>query len=149
MTAMKKTNTKTKSPAPATSAAKSAKKKSATASATKPVTAAPPPAAPAPVAAAPASEVKAVTPAPVQTKIVARIDVGYGNALYIRGEGPGLTWNQGVPMECVANDQWELALGESARPVSFKVLLNDQIWCTGPDAVVASGSTVTLTPEFA
>jgi hypothetical protein len=93
--------------------------------------------------------VKAIAPATVQTKIIARVDVGFGNAVYIRGEGPGLSWSQGIPMENVSNDQWEITLAESAQPISFKVLVNDATWCTGPDSVVASGSTVTITPEFA
>lgn len=166
---MKKNTSKTTSPAPATSAAKPAKKKAkSTGKATPaavPLTPAPAaspvsPLAPAkptasvptiksvPAAGAPA-EPKAVAAAPVQTKIVARIDVGFGNALYVRGDGPGLSWSQGVPMRCVASDEWELALGESARPISFKVLINDATWCSGPDSVVASGSTVTITPDFA
>ncbi|WP_146180043.1 hypothetical protein [Opitutus sp. ER46] len=147
---MKKNNAKTKSPAPATRSTKTAKKKSAgmdpqtidslTAALAQPAASEVKTAAP---------SVKAVPPAPVFTKIVARIDVGFGNALYVRGDGPGLSWNQGVRMECVSSDQWELILGEFARPISFKLLLNDMTWCTGPDSVVASGSTVTLTPEFA
>ncbi len=141
---MKKNKTKTKSPAPATNANKSAAKKPVAKPA--PVSAAP---APAPVAAPTPGGIKAVAAAPVQTRIVAQIDVGFGNALYIRGDGPGLSWNQGVPMDCVSNDRWELTLGESSRPISFKVLLNDATWCTGPDSVVASGSTAVINPDFA
>jgi len=162
----KKTTTKAKSPAPATSTTKTRKKASSSTAAK---------ATPAPVsltqgpAATPVSPVvtvkathsaptiieptrtavKAVAPAHVQTKIVARVDVGFGNALYLRGDGPGLSWSEGVAMECVAPDQWEFTLGESARPVSFKVLVNDSVWATGADSVVASGSTVTVVPEFA
>lgn len=149
---MKKLNAKSKSPAPATSAAKPAKKKVAppVTKVTAPVVA---PKAIAPVAAkvadpAPAA-VKAVPTAPVQTKIVARIDVGFGNQLFLRGDGPGLSWDQGVLMTCVASDHWESVLGESARPIAFKLLLNDITWSSGPDSSVASGSTITLTPEFA
>lgn len=146
---MKKNNTKTKSPTPATSTAKPTRKKAAPEAAPK-VAAAPEPRI-TPVAAPTngVHPVKAVVPAPVQTKIVARGDVGFGNALYVRGDGPGLNWNQGVRMECTASDQWELVLGESSRPVAFKVLLNDTTWCSGPDSVVASGSTATVLPEFA
>ncbi len=156
---MKKTTAKSKSPAPATRSSKTPKKKasaSAAAAATSVNAVAPlapvipavaasltrevPPAAPA--------KVKAVKGAAVQTKIIARVDVGYGNALYLRGDGPGLNWDQGVAMECVAGDHWEFTLGESARPISFKVLINDQIWSSGPDCIVASGSTTTIAPEF-
>ncbi len=139
---MKKTNTKTKSPAPATNIAKTAKKKTTgSAQATLAPTSLVTIKAPAPV--------MPVAAAQVQTKIVAQIDVGFGNALYVRGDGPGLSWDQGKLMQCLANDRWELSLGESARPVSFKILLNDTTWCTGPDSVVPSGGAVTVTPEFA
>lgn len=156
---MKKTTAKSKSPAPATRSSKTPKKKaSATAAAANTSVNAVAPLAPVlpavaaalttEIPAAAPTKVKAVKGAPVQTTIVARIDVGYGNALYLRGDGPGLSWEQGVPMECIAGDQWQYTLGESARPISFKVLLNDQIWSAGPDSVVASGSTATITPDF-
>jgi hypothetical protein len=89
-----------------------------------------------------------VVPAVVVTTISANIDVGFGNALYLRGEGPGLSWDKGVRMECVADDRWSLALGESARPIVFKFLINDETWSVGPDYTVSPGTTVTLTPTF-
>lgn len=89
-----------------------------------------------------------VAPVAVVTAILANIDVGYGRALYVRGEGPGLSWDKGVPMECVASDQWKGALGESARPFVFKLLVDDQTWSLGADFTVASGGTITVTPVF-
>lgn len=53
-----------------------------------------------PAAAKPVTIKPAVKTAPssvVTTKIVALIDVGFGNTLYIRGEGPGLSWEKGIP----------------------------------------------------
>lgn len=96
--------------------------------------------------AAPA--VKAVPSTKVATKIVANIDVGFGNTLYIRGEGPGLNWEKGVPLDCVADDQWSLTLSETARPVVFKFLINDLTWSVGDDYLVQPGSTAELTPAF-
>lgn len=96
-------------------------------------------------ATAPAAK---VVPSVVVTTISANLDVGFGNSLYLRGEGPGLSWEKGVRMECVADDRWSLALGESARPFVFKFLINDEKWCTGPDFTVSPGTTVTLTPSF-
>jgi hypothetical protein len=89
-----------------------------------------------------------VVPTVVVTTISANIDVGFGNALYLRGEGPGLNWNQGVRMECVADDRWSLALGESTKPFVFKFLVNDEKWSTGLDFTVSPGTTVTLSPVF-
>lgn len=92
--------------------------------------------------------VKKTAPKVVVTTITAAIDVGFGNTLYLRGDGPGLNWDEGVPMECVADDKWTLTVAESARPVLFKFLLNDETWCAGDDFSVAPGGSITLTPEF-
>lgn len=99
-----------------------------------------------PVAIKPA--VKAMPSSSVTTKIVALIDVGFGNTLYIRGEGPGLSWEKGVPLDCIADDQWSLSLTETSRPVVFKFLINDLTWSSGEDYVVQSGGSVSLTPVF-
>lgn len=170
---MKKNTTKpTKSPAPATKpeAAKSAAKTKAVsapraqapaAKTTAPVSAAKPTSAPVVVAkpapaAAPApapvavkvAAVKAVERKPVTTTISARIDIGFGNALYIRGEGTGLSWDAGVAMDCVEDDLWSITLGQSPKGFAFKFLVNDLSWSVGPDYTAANGAAVTLTPAF-
>lgn len=112
-------------------------------------------AAPAPVAKpspspAPASKpaVVAIEKKPAVTTVAARVDVGFGNALFIRGEGAGLSWDRGVAMDCVGADLWQIILPESASVVTFKFLVNDLSWSTGPDYSAVGGSSVTLTPEF-
>lgn len=107
----------------------------------------PAPARPAAALAAPAP-VPAASRRPVVTTITARINIGFGNTLHLRGEGPGLSWDRGVPMECIAADLWRLNLGESARGYTFKVLVNDLTWNSGPDYAVASGGVVNITPAF-
>lgn len=104
----------------------------------------------------PAKTVRKATPVPaarvaptaVVTTISANIDVGFGNSLFVRGEGSGLNWEKGVRMNCVADDRWALTLGESARPFVFKFLINDEVWCTGEDYTLAPGSSITLEPTF-
>jgi hypothetical protein len=91
---------------------------------------------------------KAITPKPVITTINARVDVGFGNALFLRGEGPGLNWEKGLAMECIGPDLWSISLVESARAYTFKFLVNDLTWSTGPDFTAACGTNVTLTPEL-
>ena len=146
MSASKKSTSKSTSPAPATkSAAKSAPKKKAPVAAVK--TAPVPPTPPAPKVSAPAA--KPVPARPITTTIKARIDVGFGNALFIRGEGAGLSWDQGRAMECVADDLWRVSLPETTGAFTFKFLINDLTWSAGPDFSAASGATVTLVPEFA
>jgi len=83
--------------------------------------------------------VKPVASKPVVTTVTAKIDVGFGNALYVRGEGPGLKWDQGALMTCVGEDAWAITLGESSRAFTLKFLINDVTWSAGPDFHVASG----------
>jgi hypothetical protein len=85
---------------------------------------------------------------PAATVITAQIDVGYGNTLFIRGDGPGLTWEKGVPLGCTAVDLWTISLLVTNRPVVFKFLLNDETWSKGDDYIVKPGGSTTLTPEF-
>ena len=151
MSASKKTTSKpTASPAPATksAASKTVAAKKTTAATVKTTTRSPvamlaP--TPAPVAA---PAVKPVASKPVKTTITAKIDVGFGNALFVRGEGPGLNWEKGLAMENVGSDVWRIVLAESARAYSFKFLINDTTWSAGPDFTAACGTSVTVTPEF-
>ena len=82
------------------------------------------------------------------TTISAKVDIGFGNMLYIRGEGPGLNWNRGVPMDCVAADEWTWSTKSANSPFSCKVLINDEIWSTGEDFVVPPGERLVCYPSF-
>ncbi len=82
------------------------------------------------------------------TTILAKIDVGYGNNLYIRGSGAGLTWNKGIPMHQVKNGEWVMIVSDPHENFAFKVLLNDKVWSEGSDYVAAPGDLVSITPKF-
>lgn len=99
----------------------------------------------APKTAAPKPKSKSVA---VTTTIVAAVDVGFGNSLLLRGEGPGLSWDVGVPMACVADDRWSITLPESGQPIICKFLINDGAWSAGEDYTVLPGSSVVLSPTF-
>ncbi len=142
---MKKSSTPATSPAPAT-------KKPAAAAKT---------AAPAAKTAARAPRAKAAAPAPVDpvnppanadasafTTITAQIDVGFGNTLFLRGEGPSLSWNKGLPLKNDGADRWTISLPRASQPIVFKFLLNDETWSTGDDFRADPGATVLLRPVF-
>ncbi|MBC2600964.1 hypothetical protein [Puniceicoccus vermicola] len=82
------------------------------------------------------------------TRIIARVDVRFGNALYVRGEGGGLSWTQGTPMENLSSDEWKLETTEADSGIVFKFLVNDEIWANGEDQTVAAGGTSISTPSF-
>ena len=113
-------------------------------STTKPV-AKPAVKAPAKKSAAPA---KKKTSEPPATFISAQIDIGFGNHLYIRGEGPGLSWDHGVAMDCTGAGLWTTSIKNAAAPVVFKVLVNDLSWSAGPDYIAMPGKSLTVTPTF-
>lgn len=79
--------------------------------------------------------------------IEAKIDVGFGNSLYLRGEGIGLSWNQGVPLTCVDGNTWKWT-GETKQQLKFKLLLNDQVWSQGEDLIATPGQKVEISPAF-
>jgi len=109
------------------------------------------PAAKTPVAKTPpvkAPEVKAPAAKLSPTVISALVNVGFGNQLFLRGEGPGLSWDAGVPMQCVADDKWTISLPGAGKAVIFKFLINDLVWSVGPDNVVQSGGKATVAPTF-
>ena len=93
--------------------------------------------------AAPAAE-----SASVATVITAKIDVGFGNTLYLRGDGPGLSWNKGLALTCADDAAWTISLANAVRPVVFKFLINDETWSRGEDYTAAPGTTAELTPSF-
>jgi hypothetical protein len=98
-----------------------------------------------PARKAPAKKPAAKT---TSTKITAQFDVGFGNTLYIRGEGPGLSWDRGLAMDCVADDEWTITISDATVPVVFKFLLNDMTWCVGNDYVVEPGGSTSVVPSF-
>ena len=83
------------------------------------------------------------------TVIVAKYDVGHGNTMFIRGEGAGLTWEAGIQMDNAGNDVWVWTTNEASQgPVSFKFLINDEIWSVGDNMIAPVGETTTLYPSF-
>ncbi len=98
--------------------------------------------------AAPAKKKPTVNSEPPATFISAKTDIGFGNHLYIRGEGPGLTWEHGVAMDCVGTSLWTTTVKNAAAPVVFKLLVNDLSWSTGNDFVAEPGQSFTVQPEF-
>jgi hypothetical protein len=137
----KATATKTKT-TPATPAPVPAKK------VTSPVKAKAPAKPKAPKAPAAAPSVKTTPPIPVPTTITAEIDIGFGNTLWLRGDGPGLSWETGLIMDCVADDKWSLTLADAGAPVVFKFLVNDLSWSAGDDYVVQPGASISVKPTF-
>jgi hypothetical protein len=107
----------------------------------------------APPAARPAPQTPSAVilpPQPVEkvTTIEARIDVGLGNALFIRGESAGLSWDKGLPLECAGPSSWCWSTTQAAEKLEFKLLLNDQLWSQGGNLTVEAGKKIEINPVF-
>ena len=87
-------------------------------------------------------------PAEPVTVIEAKIDVGLGNLLFIRGQGDGLSWSEGVPLNCVDATTWVWSTRQAREKVVFKLLLNDQVWAKGEDIIVEAGRKIGVVPSF-
>ncbi len=98
---------------------------------------------------------KAVTPKAkttakkaLKTSIIARVDVGFGNQLYVRGTGADLSWEKGLQLENVSAYEWTFATTKAKSDVTFKFLINDELWAEGDNIIVAEGATSISSPVF-
>ncbi len=82
------------------------------------------------------------------TTVIAKLNVGYGNNLYIRGEGAELKWESGILMENAGSDEWSWTTSSAAGGIIFKFLINDEIWSTGENFTVVAGDTSISSPTF-
>jgi hypothetical protein len=101
----------------------------------------------APTKAAPAPVISATATTTTPVTIEAKIDVGFGNKLFVRGAGEGLSWERGIPLENVDSKTWRLTVPAKDK-VQFKLLLNDSVWAQGEDLIAAPGKKVEVTPAF-
>ena len=83
-----------------------------------------------------------------KTVIEAKIDIGFGNLLYIRGDAPGLSWRRGVPMDCKGADSWSVSMSDTNSAFEYKVLINDIHWAVGGNNIAQPGVTSTTEPSF-
>jgi hypothetical protein len=141
---MKKTTKpeKTPAPAPKLSAPPAAPKMTPAAPASKSTVA---PKIKTPAAPAPAPVIKAKG---ARVTIVANVDIGFGNSLYVRGDEPFLHWAKGTALGNIAGDKWEIVLTGIDKPFQFKFLVNDSGWSTGDNYTVSPGDVLSLTPAF-
>ena len=83
-----------------------------------------------------------------KTTIIANVDVGFGNSLFIRGEGAGLSWNKGTPLENVSPYEWAFSSTSAKKEVTFKFLINDETWADGDNLTVSAGGSSVSSPSF-
>jgi hypothetical protein len=82
------------------------------------------------------------------TVIEASAEVGLENALYIRGQGNGLSWDKGQRLKRSFGGKWIWTISKAKGKVLFRLLINDSIWAKGREVVVDAGKMIEVVPVF-
>ncbi|HEY4248408.1 MAG TPA: hypothetical protein VGM64_16290 [Lacunisphaera sp.] len=82
------------------------------------------------------------------TRLLATAYIGIGNKLFIRGEGPGLSWDKGVPMQFVSIGKWGWATNDALSPVRCELYKNDETAALTGEVVLDPGKHVEVTALF-
>jgi uncharacterized protein YoxC len=64
------------------------------------------------------------------TRLVVTAYIGIGNRIFIRGDGPGLSWEKGVPLNFISIGKRRWESHDAVSTVRFKLFKNDQVECT-------------------
>lgn len=94
------------------------------------------------------AEVEASASSDGATRLLATAYIGIGNKLFIRGDGPGLSWDRGVPMQFVSIGKWGWATQDAAGPVRIKLYKNDEIPCMTGEVTLEPGRHTEVTALF-
>ena len=82
------------------------------------------------------------------TSVVANVMIGIGNKPYLRGEGPGLSWDEGVPMNFIEIGKWAWSPSRKNASLTVQLYRNDN----DPDQTgkieVKAGEKIEITPSF-
>jgi len=82
------------------------------------------------------------------TRLLVTAYIGIGNKLYIRGDGPGLSWDKGVPMKFLSIGKWGWATDEATGPVACKLYKNDETAALSGEIFLEPGQHVEVTALF-
>jgi hypothetical protein len=80
--------------------------------------------------------------------VIAKIDVGFGNFITIRGRGAGLSWHRGQPLKNEGHDTWRWGGFSLEGGIEFKLLINDNQWECGCNHTCCGGAIFEFSPKF-
>lgn len=98
--------------------------------------------------AEPASHSAPAKTADGTTRLLVTAYIGIGNKVFVRGEGAGLSWDKGVPMEFVSIGKWSWETGDSAVPLKIQLYKNDDLPAQGDPITLPPGHHIEVTPVF-
>ncbi len=101
-----------------------------------------------PVEAASREPVEAAASSDGATRLLATAYIGIGNKLFIRGDGPGLNWNKGEPMQFISIGKWGWATNAATAPIACKLYKNDETEALTGEVTLEPGKHVEVTALF-
>jgi hypothetical protein len=82
------------------------------------------------------------------TSVVANVMIGIGNKPYLRGEGPGLSWDEGVPMNFIEIGKWAWSPSRKNASLTVQLYRNDNDPDQSGKIEVKAGEKIEITPQF-
>ncbi len=83
------------------------------------------------------------------TRLLVTAYVGIGNRLFLRGVGPGLRPDKGVPLQFISIGKWRWETADATAPVKLRLYKNDQLECsTVGELTLEPGRQAEITASF-
>lgn len=82
------------------------------------------------------------------TRLLVTAYIGIGNKVFIRGDGPGLNREKGIPMEFVSIGKWSWETSDAIDPVTIQLFKNDDLPAQGEPISLPPGHHLEATPVF-
>jgi hypothetical protein len=91
---------------------------------------------------------KEIVKCKMTTRIQVKCDVGFGNHLTIRGQGTNLSWDKGIPLKNLKDDEWIFETDDNFSEIEFKILINDLTYEIGQNHIIKHGNYLQYHPKF-
>lgn len=83
------------------------------------------------------------------TRLLVTAYVGIGNRLFLRGVGPGLRPDKGVPLQFISIGKWRWETADATAPVKLRLYKNDQLECAAVgELTLEPGRQAEITASF-
>jgi hypothetical protein len=82
------------------------------------------------------------------TSLIATAYIGIGNKLFLRGDGPGLSWEVGVPMQFLSIGKWGWSALEVDEPITCRIYKNDDEPAIDGDIILDPAELKEISPRF-
>ena len=82
------------------------------------------------------------------TTVIAKVMIGIGNKPFVRGEGPGLSWDEGVAMNFLEIGKWAWSPARKNASLTIQIYRNDEDPDQSGKHEIKPGEKFEITPDF-